>query len=177
MSARVKHAPGARFGSLVIVERLGVRRGSQRVLARCDCGTVREYNLPNLASGATVQCSDRTAHPDRRWKGQHVTYGGAHNRVKRTRGSASGYACVSCGQPAEHWAYSHGDPDERADASGKEKGRPYSARPEHYAPRCRACHAKWDAAERRHTERHAPGSLSLVHHALWLAYNGTEAAC
>ena len=171
-----KVMPGERFGSLVVIEHLGSRKGSGRVLARCDCGTVHEFGTPNLLSGSTARCSDQGAHPDPRHGGQVLTYDGAHGRVKRERGSASAHPCVSCGRPARDWTYSHAAPSELAMAEGREAGRPYSASPEFYDPRCRPCHLRWDAAGRRLMEGHRPGSRSLVHVALWHATHPEEAA-
>lgn len=160
-----RHKPGDRFGSLVLVERLGWRNGSGRVLARCDCGAVRQYGLPNLKSGKTQQCSDRTAHADPRCQPNPETYDAAHARLRRVRGSASGYACWRCGKPAEAWAYVHADPEPRRDAEGREAGRPWSPDPDQYRPTCRSCHRAWDEAQRRT----AGDGLSLAHVALHAA--------
>lgn len=166
MSRRVKHGPGARFGSLVIVERLEKHRGSTYVLVRCDCGSPdRRVNLSNLVSGVTVRCADRDFHVDPRHQGADVGYDGAHNRVKRERGSASRYPCVGCGKPAHDWAYAHADPDEQRSTTGKSRG-PFSADPAHYEPRCQKCHKGWDLARDR-----LPEGLSLAHVAFWTVRN------
>ncbi len=106
-----RYKPGHRFGSLVLVERRGKVNGSERVVCRCDCGTVREYNLSNLVSGVTVRCSDRSQHIDPRAKGDDITYDSAHGRTKAKRGSASLYRCWKCGAQARDWAYTHADPN------------------------------------------------------------------
>jgi hypothetical protein len=167
----VKYGPGYRFGSLVIVERLGQYRGSTYVLVRCDCGSPdRRVNLSNLRTGVTVRCADRAYHVDPRHKGADVTYWGAHNRVKRERGSARGHQCVACGEPAKDWAYAHADPDEMRATEGRERG-PYSAEPAHYEPRCKNCHSRFDSSRAR-----LPDGLSLVHLAFWTARNREAAA-
>jgi hypothetical protein len=70
-----------------------------------------------------------------------VGYSGIHSRVVRERGPASGHACWSCGQPAEHWAYDHEDPDARIDA----RDGAYSQSIDHYYPMCQKCHVRFDA--------------------------------
>jgi hypothetical protein len=76
------------------------------------------------------------------WRGDSVGYGSAHDRVRRTRGSARRHACVDCGQPARQWSYNHADPNELL-----HKGRyPYSADPAMYEPRCISCHKRFDLA-------------------------------
>ena len=142
---RQRYKPGHRFGGLVLVERRGEVNGSQRVVCRCDCGSVREYSLSNLVSGATVRCTDRSQHPDPRSKGDDITYDGAHNRTKAKRGSASSYRCWKCGGQARDWAYSHTDSDEKRMDNGREAGRPYTTDPMRSLPLCRACHRLFDS--------------------------------
>lgn len=159
---RFKHQPGARFGALVLIERLPASSGTQYALCRCDCGTRKRVGLQNLATGAITNCADRTHHPDPRRK-EALTYGGAHSRVKNERGSASLYRC-RCGRQAEQWAYSHADYDAASDAVGREAGKPFSTDSAHYMPMCRSCHSLFDHA--RH--RMSGGGLSLVHVAFWM---------
>jgi cytochrome c553 len=163
-----KHKPGDRHGSLVIVERLGRVNGSVRVSCRCDCGNVKALGLPNLLSGATVNCADRENHLDPRHKGEDIGYDGAHNRVKAIKGSASQFPCAECGGPARHWAYSHADAAELRMTHGRQAGSPYSANPDHYAPMCVKCHARFDSGRRQW----APGEgLSLEYLARWAFAN------
>lgn len=173
---RVKHGPGARFGALVLIERLGTVRGSQRVGVQCDCGGERALSLQNLTSGATVHCGNREHHPDPRVRGDDITYSAAHHRVARAKGRASERRCARCPAQAEQWAYTHSDPDWRADADGKDKGKPYSLDPAHYEARCRSDHRRWDAAHKRIAGPHRPGMVSLWHHALYVAQHGVEVA-
>ncbi len=53
-----------------------------------------------------------------------------HHRVKKARGSASGYACVDCGQPAQEWS--------TVNPASKDV-RNYDSQ-----PRCRKCHRSYD---------------------------------
>lgn len=55
-----------------------------------------------------------------------------HRNLRRRRGSASTFPCVSCGKSAYEWAYQHNGP---------------SSEPENYAPMCRSCHRKLDHKE------------------------------
>ena len=54
-----------------------------------------------------------------------------HNRVKKTRGPASGYRCVDCGGQAEDWSTAN-------PASDDVRVR--------FQPRCRKCHRRYDGA-------------------------------
>lgn len=68
----------------------------------------------------------------------------AHKRVKKLRGPARDYACVDCGVDAADWSFSHYD-DVPCRTSW---GAAYSMNPDHYRPRCRPCHVKYDATNR-----------------------------
>ena len=75
------------------------------------------------------------------WKNHDICYGTAHERVRDQRGKASDRLCCSCGQQAQHWAYDHGDPDERSSQWG-----PYSLDLDHYQAMCVPCHKQFDLA-------------------------------
>lgn len=72
------------------------------------------------------------------WRADQVTYGGAHSRVRRQRGSAKALTCP-CGAPARQWAYDHADPNERQSKWGS-----YSPDPVHYVALCVPCHKRMD---------------------------------
>jgi hypothetical protein len=72
------------------------------------------------------------------FRGDAISYFGAHMRVRTIRGSASRYICT-CGLPAEDWAYDHQDPNAKTDIVGT-----YSTNPDHYVPLCRKCHRQFD---------------------------------
>jgi hypothetical protein len=74
------------------------------------------------------------------WKGDGLSYRGIHTRLRVLRGRASQYPCVSCGEPAVDWSYSHDDPNEKLSAEGW----PYSSDASYYSPRCRSCHCLLD---------------------------------
>ena len=78
------------------------------------------------------------SHPN--WRGREVGYRGAHDRVKRRRGSAKKQRCAHCDGPAATWAYDGSDPDEITD----DEGRRYSGDPDHYFPLCAKCHCAMD---------------------------------
>lgn len=73
------------------------------------------------------------------WTGDAATYNASHLRVKAAKGRAADQLCDHCGQPAQHWAYDHKDPDEKIAPEG-----PYSPDPEHYLPLCVPCHSVFD---------------------------------
>lgn len=78
-----------------------------------------------------------------KWQGDEIGYTGAHDRVRAARGPATELLCVDCGAAADGWSYDHRDPDERIEPEDP-KRKPYSVKPEHYQPRCNACHWKID---------------------------------
>lgn len=77
------------------------------------------------------------------WTGDQATYAAVHQRLRKWQGSARGYPCVDCDQPARQWSYDHADPDGRIDEG---LGLPYSTDLDHYDPRCVPCHKKHDLA-------------------------------
>ncbi|KDQ67243.1 hypothetical protein ACFYPK_07970 [Streptomyces halstedii] len=88
------------------------------------------------------------SHTSRPWKGDDVSYVGAHNRVTREHGKAAEWKCAcGCGRQATDWAYLGTDPAVKVD----ETGCLYSVSPDHYAPLAKSCHRKFDAwqAQRR----------------------------
>lgn len=77
------------------------------------------------------------------WKGEEVSYIGAHARTRRARGRASLLSCRHCGADAKHWAYDHEDPNELTQLHAGRMAK-YSADPNHYIPLCVECHHKFD---------------------------------
>lgn len=47
---------GSRFNRLTVIRSIGWVRRHYRVVARCDCGTEKEFSLDLLTSGATKSC-------------------------------------------------------------------------------------------------------------------------
>lgn len=171
---RWKRRPGDRYGSLVIVERLGAVKGSQRVRCKCDCGAFKELNLQNLTSGATTNCTDRQHHPHP-WKGDEIAYHAAHQRITSRRGRASEHRCIWCPRQAEQWALGHTTANIRRDTTGKDSGKPYSTGPNDYQPMCRTCHQRFDRKHREMTAGTPEGSVSLLHLAAFIRHGGTVA--
>lgn len=99
--------------------------------------TSEQRSVANRKANATRRESRKRA-------GITLKYSSAHDRVYYARGSASDYACASCGDQARQWAYDHADPDELFSPG---KGW-YSEDPDHYFPLCVPCH-RADHAERR----------------------------
>lgn len=48
--------PDQRFGRLVVIRETDKRNGKRYALCRCDCGTVREFDIYNLLSGRAKSC-------------------------------------------------------------------------------------------------------------------------
>lgn len=81
------------------------------------------------------------------WRGDAVGYNGAHTRVTSAKGSASDHLCVDCGDRAQDWSYDHRDPGGK---QGTNKGSSmwFSADPDHYEPRCKPCHRRFDGQQK-----------------------------
>lgn len=79
------------------------------------------------------------------WRGRNIKYRSAHTRVVRLWGKAAQYPCVSCGGPAEEWAYDGADPDELVGGQGCCTELRYSPDPEFYMPLCKPCHRHRDS--------------------------------
>lgn len=86
------------------------------------------------------------------WRGDSVSYAGAHRRVYRTRGKASGHTCKHCGDRAAHWAYDHADESPLMGMAQFGLAE-YSGNPKHYMPLCVPCHKNFDLSNIAHTER------------------------
>lgn len=66
------------------------------------------------------------------------SYNLMHVRIRRERGPANKFMCIAhCGRAAEHWAYTHQDPNELVG----DNGYPYSADVMQYQAMCKWCHA------------------------------------
>jgi len=84
------------------------------------------------------------------WRGNDVSYSGAHRRVTRARGPASSYPCaLQCGKMAKHWAYNGNDPNQLygPTASGSPYFVFYSPDPQYYDPLCATCHRRTDGGK------------------------------
>jgi len=75
------------------------------------------------------------------WKGSSASYSAIHRRLYKIYGKAGNHSCTDCGGSASHWSYDMKDPDQLIDGALQLA---YSAKPEHYAPRCVSCHARHD---------------------------------
>jgi len=76
-------------------------------------------------------------------RGPVIAYATSHKRVVNVKGRAKDHACVDCGKPALDWSYDHADPDEIISGPPR-AGMPYSLDPDHYHPRCKSCHTRFD---------------------------------
>jgi hypothetical protein len=139
------------FGRLTVLRRVeNDERGGAWWLCRCACGKRKRVRSAHLRRGMVQSCgclrSETTA--ARNWRGDDVTYIGAHLRVSRQRGPAADYECVDCEGPAKEWSLSH----EAQDVKEEQRGRylvPYSPDPNDYEPRCKQCHSYYDQAVER----------------------------
>lgn len=82
------------------------------------------------------------------WKGDDVKYRQMHNRIKNSKGDAAQHDCVTCGKPANNWAYDHTDPDEKTHRQPNWRNAiSFSTDIDHYQPMCHSCHVKLDRGE------------------------------
>jgi len=60
---------------------------------------------------------------------EKAAYWARHDQVRKVRGTANRHLCIDCGEQARDWSQIHGTSGDLAD---------------HYQPRCRSCHMKYD---------------------------------
>lgn len=125
---------GQRFGSLLAIE-----PERSYWICRCDCGAQTRALTADLRRGQAITCGDKRAH-----RRIDIRYAAAHHRVRRDRGPASAHPCVDCGETAAQWSYDHQDPNEMVGQASPTAVAAYSADPNHYQPRCRPCHTRFD---------------------------------
>jgi hypothetical protein len=107
-----------------------------------------ETHKAKLSVAAKAQMTGKAGEFSNSWKGDDIGYSGAHSRIKANQGAPSEHLCIDCGRPAKDWSYDHEDPNQLTEDCGRYQGRPYSADPAHYVPRCRKCHNTFDALPR-----------------------------
>lgn len=141
---------GQQFGRLSIVERNGSLGVAASWLALCNCGNAVTVQSWKLRSGHTRSCGCLRAETIAALRRSDVVgYRGAHDRVISLRGSAKSHPCVDCGARAQSWSYDRQDPDHLIGDHGTATGLAYSLNPSHYHPRCKDCHAAFDAPSRK----------------------------
>lgn len=132
---------GQRFGKLVVFRRSGTKvfpSGQTQPVwdALCEYGQMVSVLGCHLRSGHTTNCGKLCRSVE------IPTYSAAHNRVRRSRGSASDLMCIRCHvRWANDWCYNWAADIEITD----ELGRTYSADVWDYDPRCWRCHRAFDA--------------------------------
>lgn len=134
---------GQRFGRLTVVHRAPDNRGRTTWECICDCGKSSVRLTKVLRQGFARSCGCLQDEARRKLK-DHVTYGGAHIRVRRSRGPAVDHPCADCGQPASDWSYVGGSDHEQTEPAPNGTPLRYSPDPSDYAPRCRPCHMRFD---------------------------------
>lgn len=159
--ASVIDVTGQVFGRLIVIDRDGVdAQGRAMWSCYCECGATKRILGKHLRSGAIRSCGclNQEMRIERAKKGvrrgvftEHVTYRGAHIRVRIVRGRASEYRC-QCGAQSEEWAYDHADPNALLEKVTMPRGNvreaPYSLDPNHYIPMCKSCHSRFDATKK-----------------------------
>lgn len=122
---------GQTFGDLTVTSRAGADiAGHATWHVACTCGTHTTARGDYLRTGRTHHCGHKG-----RKRQPVITYSGAHNRLSRVLGSASGYTCP-CGAPAREWAFLGCD---EAVSSGPIGAYCKHACPDEYAAMCGTC--------------------------------------
>lgn len=110
--------------------RLGDDEGVERCNEHLNDMCTKHYQRMRVYG--TLDNPRKTGSDAPSWQGNEIRYRTAHVRLTRSRGPASGYLCVDCGDQAREWSYDHGDPNELT----SDRGAPYSPDPDRYQPRC-----------------------------------------
>jgi hypothetical protein len=116
-------------------------RAMRRIDASSSACTIEGCSTPVRARGwCELHLSRWKYHGSPEWEPSiSWGYAGWHNHIGRSLGPASRRSCIDCSGPADEWSYDHLDLNELVD-----EARPYSTDPDHYVPRCRSCHRKFD---------------------------------
>ena len=161
---------GHRFGRLVIIGRaqtISTSGGQPRTrwVAACDCGRRAVVRAAQLRSGRTTSCGCANVENARRMGRSNrraiVKYERAHARIRDARGPARMHRCVDCGARSTEWSYVGACPAELT----APRGMPYCLHPDHYQPRCGACHTAYDrerGADGRYLPRAEPVDAEVV---------------
>jgi hypothetical protein len=142
--------PGQRFGRLTVISEVE-RRGGHRMYL-CECTdrnriVVRKSELIRR----TRSCGCTSGRPITNPEGG---YARAHARVRAARGPASSHECEDCSHNADHWSWMGGCKDVHLSVTKSgDPGMPFCYHTEHYHPRCRDCHERYDRLLRA-TPRH-----------------------
>ena len=136
---------GHRFGRLTVTRNVGCDSQRNRLWqCICDCGNTSAVSSINLRNGRTRSCGCLHAEQSAlngaasSYK-DIVGYHGAHIRVYKEYGKASGYECEHCTNVAEDWALM-----KRASRVWEDEYGYYSCNPDDYMPLCKLCHQEYD---------------------------------
>jgi hypothetical protein len=132
-----------RHGSLTIVRTDPTLKGTaKRVVAVCECGSVRSYQLNNIRTGRTSSCGCQSG-----FRGgvrqETPSYEAIHKRLKHHNGSASNYICT-CGAPAREWAWQGCQQPLSSPMRNRTTPMGYCTHQEHYKAMCAKCHHELD---------------------------------
>lgn len=163
MTRSIRDLTGQSFGEWTVLHMHPERskNGSVQWACSCSCGATKIILGDNLVRGRSTKCQDCRAASMRRepkaklvkpriklvgnrhhrWRGNTIVYASAHKRVAAARGPARDQACVDCGEPAQDWSFTKVECETRMSSPD---GRPYCTHVEHYDPRCRTCHNRFD---------------------------------
>lgn len=155
---------GTTFGELTLLAYVEPVRSSRQALFLCRCGGARVLHIKNVKAGLSKHCGERSKHLDPRVT-DSPAYRTAHTRWEKVYGKARVRPCLVCGRVTEgnQIAYLHSAADERADVTGKEAGKAFSADLADYGVLCKSHHSRFD---RKHAATFTKGTLSLAHVAL-----------
>lgn len=114
------------------------RRGGMYCSRACwRANPPRVGSSPEMAERMRVE---RRGAGNPAYRGDAITFGAAHDRVRAVRGRAAEHACIGCGETAKDWALSRDAEATRVAPNGRR----YSLDVEDYAAMCRTCHVRYD---------------------------------
>lgn len=116
--------------------------------------TLPREHVESARAGMLARREETAATSRAQWErkrqesGQPLGYFGCHRRVRTARGPAKFQTCVSCGNPARHWAHIH-DTDR--------------TNPQNYQAMCQSCHIAYDnAAAKAFVTKGADGRRAIA---------------
>jgi hypothetical protein len=129
----------ATCGKVFLAAKAEIKRRGGKYCSR-DCYRANPPRTGSSPEQIALMKVERKGAGNPCYRGDAVTLGSAHDRIRAAKGRAGEYDCVNCGRPARDWALRH-DAEQTKTARN---GRVYSLNVDDYMPMCRRCHWHYD---------------------------------